>query len=224
MNIVSRLRCTAIDTTTDEIDDELLILASQQFESRQHERAAVLTMPMPTTDETDDELLLAASQQFENQTESCSIQPFVPPSESDKQVEPVSLTSSSSDTKTARFAAPCSCSDIEIVKESQIPNKTKSNTTWAINIWREWATYRLKRLAPEESKFRLDTDILKMETNAVAFWLQRFVLEVRKANKQLYCPDSLYQLCCGLHRVLRNAEQNINFFEQFHFVLFWMGN
>jgi len=40
---------------------------------------------------------------------------------------------------------------------------------------------------------------------------------VRKANKQHYCPDSLYQLCCGLQRALRVGDQDINFFEQFEF-------
>jgi len=203
--------------TTDDIEDKLLLEASQQFEyCQQIERPSVLT-PKHTVDEIDDELLLAASQQFENQ--AGSIQPFVPPCESEKQkqLQPVVLLTSS---EMARFAAPCSSSEIKMVKESQIPNKTKSNTTWAINIWREWATHRVRHLSPEESSFYLDTDIVKMETNAVSFWLQRFILEVRKANKQPYCPDSLYQICCGLQRALRNAERDINFFEQFQFVQF----
>ena len=59
-----------------------------------------------------------------------------------------------------------------------------------------------------------------MEVSAISFWLQRFVLKVRKANKQQYCPDSLYQICCGLQKVLRNAGKDVNFFEQFQFAEF----
>ena len=104
-----------------------------------------------------------------------------------------------------RFVSLSSFSDIEKVNESRIPSKTKVNTAWATNIWREWAVFRVKHTAPEESTFYLDPDIVKMEISAVSFWLQWFVLEVRKANKEHYCPDSLYHLCCGLQRALRNA-------------------
>ena len=58
---------------------------------------------------------------------------------------------------------------------------------------------------------------MELYTAAVCFWLQRFVLEVRKGNGEHSCPDSLHQLCCVLQRVLRNAEQDINFFDQFQF-------
>ena len=57
-----------------------------------------------------------------------------------------------------------------------------------------------------------------MEGSGTSFWLQRFVLEARKANKQQYCL--LYQLCCGLQWALRNTGNDINFFEWFQFVEF----
>ena len=57
-------------------------------------------------------------------------------------------------------------------------------------------------------------------TNAIDFWLQRFVLEVRKSNGDHYSPDSLYQICCGLQRSLRSSDHDVNFFEQFRFVNF----
>ena len=114
----------------------------------------------------------------------------------------------------SRFALSTNFSDIHRVKESRIPKKTKANTDWATNIWREWPVSRLEHTAitPEESAFRLDANIVNMEASAISFWLQRFVLEARKANKQQYCPDSLYQLCCGLQRALINAGNDINFF------------
>ena len=43
----------------------------------------------------------------------------------------------------------------------------------------------------------------------MCFWLERFVLEVRKENGNLYPPNSLYSLCCGLQRTIRGNGQNI---------------
>ena len=40
-------------------------------------------------------------------------------------------------------------------------------------------------ITPEESAFHLDANIVNMETSAILFWLQRFILEARKANKHL---------------------------------------
>ena len=40
------------------------------------------------------------------------------------------------------------------------PKKTKANTAWATNIWQEWAVSRLENITPEESAFRLDTNIV----------------------------------------------------------------
>ena len=56
---------------------------------------------------------------------------------------------------------------------------------------------------------KLNVEITELDTAGVCFWLQRFVLEVRKGNGEHYCPDSLHQLCCGLQRALRNADRDM---------------
>jgi len=81
----------------------------------------------------------------------------------------------------------------------------------------------VRHLAPEESSFHLDTDIVKMETNAVSFWLQWFVLKVRKTNKQPYCPDSFCKICCGLQRGLRNGGEILTFLNNFSLLSFGWG-
>ena len=63
----------------------------------------------------------------------------------------------------------------------------------------------LCRVKEGDSSFKLDRDIPKMTTFSVNHWLQKFVLEVRKMNRDYYCPDSLHQMCCGLQRALRAA-------------------
>ena len=63
----------------------------------------------------------------------------------------------------------------------------QNNTERAQNIWREWASHRLKQLSEEERDcgFKLDSDTIKMATLSVNYWLQRFILKVRKANGAL---------------------------------------
>jgi len=74
----------------------------------------------------------------------------------------------------AQFSSPCSLTQIDQVKDSRIPNKTKANTTWSTNIWREWATYRKEHIIPEEVRagYPLGIDILTMEPSAIGFWQQ----------------------------------------------------
>ncbi len=131
-------------------------------------------------------------------------------------------TEAKSDKGTSRrFGAPCSSGDIEVIKKSRVPRKTQANTSWPLNIWREWAACRLKTgLSSEEHAHKLDGDITKMDTAAVSFGIQRFVLEARKGDGKSYSPDSLYQLCCGLQRAMRDADHNVNFFGDFEFAQF----
>ena len=147
-----------------------------------------------------DELLLAASQKFELQViegRSCSSQvrpDFVQPKAAKVMCEEVKLESMGAVMPavncSSQFASPSYFQEIQKVKESCIPSKAKVNTEWAYNIWRDWESFRSKYVAPEESTFALDTNIVNTEASANSFWLQRFVLEVRKATKKQYCPDT----------------------------------
>ena len=52
-------------------------------------------------------------------------------------------------------------------------------------------------------------------------WLGKFVLELRTKSGKEYCPDSLYQLCCGLLRSLREANRaEVNILEDPEFIEF----
>ena len=44
----------------------------------------------------------------------------------------------------------------------------------------------------------LEADIIKMIVIENNYWLQGFVVEARKGNRERYSPDSLHQICCGL--------------------------
>ena len=52
-------------------------------------------------------------------------------------------------------------------------------------------------------------------------WLSLFVLEVRRKDGNVYPPNSLHQLCCGLLRSIREYDPTIDFlkgpeFSSFH--------
>jgi len=206
----------------DEADDALFIAASQVFEQQALLSGDPLAVKVDSyTDGVSDELLLQASQIFEleqlKRSVSCELQQFVPAHNQVTTTVPAATIPVST-----RFAPPCSSSVIKEIKESRVPAKTKANTNWSTSVWNEWATYRQGVITTEETitGFPLHANIVAMESNAIGYWLQRFVLEVRKSNKQNYCPDSLYQLVCGLQRALRAGDRDINFFEQFEFSQF----
>ena len=77
---------------------------------------------------------------------------------------------------------PFSPMDVESVKQSRVPKKTQANTSWALNLWRQWSVCRAETILPAETGCHLLSDITKMKITDVVFWLQRFILEVHKSN------------------------------------------
>ena len=56
----------------------------------------------------------------------------------------------------------------------------------------------------DDDNYCLEVDITKMTAIAINYWLQQFVVETRKGNRE-HSPDSLHQICCGLQWALRAA-------------------
>lgn len=97
------------------------------------------------------------------------------------------------------------------------------NTNWALQIWQQWATERLRvpMELGDDDHFPLEVDITKMTAIAINYWLQRFLVEARKGNREHYSPDSLHQICCGLQQALRAAgNADINLFDGKEFAPF----
>ena len=94
-----------------------------------------------------------------------------------------------------------------MIKESRIPNNTKHNTSWSVGVWQDWAKGRNARVIELGVVDKLViTDILKVPEEELNYWLAKFVVEVRKKGEkaEFYPPTTLYQICCGLLRFLRN--------------------
>ena len=147
----------------------------------------------------EEDILLQASQMFES-----------------SQAESSSTTTTSTSN---RFGSPVKELEIEKMKQSGIPDKTKQSTAWALKVWNSWANSRTKNEESENENV-LVLDFFDMEEASMAIWLPRFVLEVRKENKENYPPGSIYSICCGLQRELRFKERNINIFTDGPFIKF----
>ena len=142
------------------------------------------------TTEIEDDILLQASQVFEDQAVIETNEP------------------------SRRFGNPVRSNEIEVIKEGGVPEKTKLNTAWSLKVWSLWAESRKSAGYQEECEkdHPLDQDFVHMDVDSMAFWLPRFVVEIRKENTEMYPPNSIYNLCCGLQRELRFKEKHINIF------------
>ena len=57
----------------------------------------------------------------------------------------------------------------------------------------------------------------KLTVNEISFWLSRFILEIRKIDGDPYPPNTLYHICCGLQRHLRESDRaDVNLFDDAH--------
>ena len=98
-------------------------------------------------------------------------------------------------------------SDVEEPKKRAVPKNTE-NTSWAINIWKQWSAHRRQTCT---SYCDWPTHLLIEHPTEMNHWLSKFVLEARKGNSDHYPPDTLYCICSGLLRFIRETRPEIIF-------------
>ncbi len=89
-----------------------------------------------------------------------------------------------------------------------------------MNVWKSWvqARKKVKSVEDNEKSQVLIENVEEMEVLAIAFWLPRFVVEMRKENGDEYLPNSIYGVCSGLQRHLRVIERgDVNIFDHASF-------
>ncbi len=103
------------------------------------------------------------------------------------------------------------------LQQSAVAEKTRKQTRWALSRWSAWVDNR-NRLN-EGSSSRIP-DLADMSDEALSYWLQRFIAEIRKANGDSDPPDSLYALVLGIQHHLRTELHTYDwdFFQQRSFV------
>ena len=92
----------------------------------------------------------------------------------------------------ARWGSPKTSEDIKSIRRAGIPAKTLQQTTWALSVWKEWATYRREvTKEADEILHELKDDFTTMDVDNMNYWLCRFVVEARKKNGAFYPPNTV---------------------------------
>lgn len=149
--------------------------------------------------QTDIEKLLPSDANFDllkNDDCTSGSRAFEPPPS--VELHPTSASTASS----ARFKTLVSDIDLEVAKKSAVPYNTNKNTSWAVNIWKQWSANRLQVCT---SYSDWPTLLLIAQPPELNYWLSKFVLETKKANGEFYPPDTLYIICSGLQRYIHET-------------------
>ena len=82
-----------------------------------------------------------------------------------------------------------------------------------MNVWKEWTTYRLSVCSPLDCPPHL----LLCTPQQLDYWISKFILEVRKADRAPYPPNSLHQIVCSIQRYVREHRPAVNFLKDAEF-------
>jgi hypothetical protein len=137
----------------------------------------------------------------------------VGPSQYPEPIAQLTISTSSS----SRFAPLKSDAEVEQAKASAVPSNTRKNTSWSVNIWKEWSQHRRQTCS---SITEWPVHLFIAQPQELNHWLSKFVLETRKANGEPYPPDTLYGICSGLLRYIRERRPEINIFKDAQFAGF----
>ena len=83
--------------------------------------------------------------------------------------------------------------------------KTQEKNAWAGEIRHDWARYR-KVYHPLKRKRHIMKEFSEMTVATMNLWLCKFFMEVRRKDAKPYLPDTLFQTCCGLLQLVKEAD------------------
>ena len=113
----------------------------------------------------------------------------------------------------SRFRQPITDAELQVTHMQVIPKNTVRNTTWSMNVWKEWTTYQRCVC----SLLDCPPHLLLCTPQQLDYWMSKFILEVRKADGALYPPNSLHQIICGIQRYVRKHQPAVNFLKDAEF-------
>ena len=91
------------------------------------------------------------------------------------------------DGECSRFEKPTTNEQIQQRERDRIPNKTRQNISWAVNVYRAWSEYRNTKIETAVDEY--SSVPLNFETTSVKevdYWLTRFILEARRGDGKPY--------------------------------------
>lgn len=99
---------------------------------------------------------------------------------------------------------------LQEIKDNSVPKNTARNTAWAVNIWKQWSLSRQEGFPGKFSEWPVHLYIA--DNIQLDYLLSKFVIEVKKSDSNTYPPNTLYSICCGLLRYVRERRPEVNFF------------
>ena len=84
------------------------------------------------------------------------------------------------------------------------PEATRKKVEWAIRLFREWHKWKNDANMFNENELSVYNDIDEMSKGDLNYLLQKFIFEVRKKNKELYPPKTLYDIFAMINYYVQN--------------------
>ena len=115
-----------------------------------------------------------------------------PVTESTKNAVPKFENETKKETKVQRFAIPKLDKEVNEIRATAIPKKTKEDTEYCMRIWNAWWKERIASYNESSDKVASEVAqimfLIQMNKKTMQHWLTLFVLEVRKQNGMEYPP------------------------------------
>ena len=104
---------------------------------------------------------------------------------------------------THRFMMPVSPTKMNEICDGYVPRNTKKATEWALRLFREWRDNR--NLVTSTQDQCPSTLLEEPRSDLLNYWLSRFVVDIRREDRQAYPPSSLNNILAGLYRYCRSC-------------------
>ena len=141
----------------------------------------------------------------------------MPVTESMENAVPKFENETKKEIKVQRFAIPKSDKEVNEMRVTAIPKKTKEDTEYCMRIWNAWWKERIASYNEPRDEVASEVaqiiPLIQMNKKTMQHWLTLFVLEVRKQNGMEYPPNTLHHIVCGIMRYLWQNAIHVDFFQ-----------
>jgi hypothetical protein len=102
-------------------------------------------------------------------------------------ISPSPLPDVKPDGVTTRWGSPKNDKKLEQIRRDGIPKMTQKQTSWALSVWSEWASYRCENIIKESEMIHsLVPDLVSMSKEAINFWLRAAVSTKQSLSNLLW--------------------------------------
>ena len=114
-----------------------------------------------------------------------------------------------------RFTKLADSAEVAQRKIDRVPLNTRRANKWHVTVWNDWAQWRKSKISLGEDNNSIP-DISNSCPNEeeLGYWLSRFVIETARRDGKPYPPDTLWNICCGIQRHLRQFNAELNIFNE----------